>query len=388
MRILHVIETLGRGGAEQLLVTLLPALQRRGHLCELAVLWSPYDLAPELEEAGVPVHRLGIRHRWQLAQGILKLLPLFDKGFDIVHSHLSFAGLHCSLASYLKSPPLRVATFHNCDWDSYPARSLAHRLRKVSEGYLLRSRADLLLAISPAVAESYRRHLGVGEVTVIPNAVDARALGQVDTAREALRQRFGVPDSSFLITVPGRLVHEKGHRYLLQALVLLKGRPFAPVVLVVGDGPLRERIVAEGGALGVSAQLALHPALPHGELMQLMKSSDLVVVPSTHEGFGMVALEAMALGTAVVATAVGGLAGLIEDGVSGVLVPAADPEALAEAVWELARDQEKRNSLAEQGRLRALTRFDIETVVVALEQAYLGKLQQPEPRPRSAGWYQ
>lgn len=130
MRILHVIDTLGRGGAERLLVILLPELVRRGHDVAVAVRGAPYDLQPELEVAGVPVIRLPKRHRWNLIAGardIARAMP----GADILHAHLYFPAVTTALARLLGLTRARTCvTLHNLAYAGANRDGVTLRFRK------------------------------------------------------------------------------------------------------------------------------------------------------------------------------------------------------------------------------------------------------------------
>src|SRR6476646_7987352 len=113
-KLLHVIETLGRGGAETELVYLLPALEAGGFHCEVAALLPPFDLATELEEKGVHVHRLDIGWQWNIPDGVAAVASIAHRGgYDIVHAHSFLAGICVGLTKPLFPRVKRVVTFHN-----------------------------------------------------------------------------------------------------------------------------------------------------------------------------------------------------------------------------------------------------------------------------------
>ncbi len=135
MKILTVIESLGRGGAEQALVNLLPVLKARCHQCDVVALWPPYDVAPVLERYGIALHRLNIEGRWNLPQAVPRLARTVRQVKpDVVHAHLFFASLYSALTRPLAPGPVRVVTFHNLAYDSYPADTVWKRARKRLDG--------------------------------------------------------------------------------------------------------------------------------------------------------------------------------------------------------------------------------------------------------------
>lgn len=382
MKILQIIESLGRAGAEQALVNILPTLQGRGHQCEVAVLWPPYHLAENLQSAGIVVHRLDLNYRWNLAKGITKLTSLCRQcQYDAIHAHLFFAALYAATSRPLAPVPRRIVSFHNLGYDSYPATTLWKKVRKALDGWLMRHWLDGWTAVSQGSAQHYQMHLGLSDIVVIPNAfpVDILAPNGV-VNRDAVLSKYGVSSQDFAIVVPGRLVPEKGHRYLLQALKLLGEKGVSPKVLIFGNGPLAQPIAEYIARQGLQGQVIIQPAVPHQELLAIIQATDMLAIASTHEGFGLVAAEAMALKRPVLATRVGGLTELVEEGLSGLLVPPADPVALAEGMVKLIRDPDLRERLGKGGRERIETHFSADAIATQWEKYYQNLIKLYEPQ--------
>src|SRR5262249_3589936 len=153
--------------------------------------------------------------------------------------HLFFAALYTAMSKILVSRPRRVVTFHNLAYDSYPADSAWKKIRKAMDARFMHHGINGYSAVSRAVADHYAKHLGVQRVEVIPNALPLdRFKPQPGLDRKRVRGHFGVSPKEFLLVMPGRLVPEKGHRFFLQALVLLRERRLCPRVIILGDGPL------------------------------------------------------------------------------------------------------------------------------------------------------
>lgn len=374
MKILQVIESLGRGGAEQALVNLLPALQRRGHQCEVAALMPPYSLAETLEKAGIAVHRLKLNHRWNLLRGINSVTSLCHRGqYDAVQAHLFFAALYVAMSKPLAPAPKRIVSFHNLDYDLYPANTPWKKVRKAIHCWLMGNYIDGWIAVGRGTSEHYKAHLGLSDIVTIPNAFPLDTLcPSIDLDRDTVLSKYGVSPNSFAIVMPGRLVPQKGHRYLFQALALLREKSLRPQVLIFGDGPLRQKIVEDVANKDLQQQVIIHPAITHGELLPIVQAADLLVMASTHEGFGLVAAEAMALERPVLATRISGVVDLIEEGVSGLLVPPKDPAALAEGIAQLIGDPLLRKRLGEAGRQRIESHFHADVIAAKCEEYYSG----------------
>jgi glycogen(starch) synthase len=155
-----------------------------------------------------------------------------------------------------------------------------------------------------------------------------------------------------LITYAGRLVYEKGVQHLLAAVPQLRDRHPGLRVVIAGDGPYRADLEAQAGA-----QVTFAGFLGGHDLTALMGASDCYVVPSIYEPFGMVALEAAAAGTPVAVADTGGLAEIVEHGVTGVKFPSQDPSALAASVSAVLGDREYARVLARRARRRVREEF-------------------------------
>lgn len=262
----------------------------------------------------------GIVQNLKARPWLVLALPLFLGGLaaaahragrdaDVVHAHW----LPSALAARAARKPIVVQV-----WGTDVA--LARRARRLARP-LLRS---AVVAASPSLAQA-ARELGAREVTVIPNGVQLPA-------------EPAEPDEPAHVLYAGRLSEEKG---ILDFVRATEGLPR----VIVGDGPLRDRVP---GATGFVA-----PA----ELGGYYERAAIVCVPSHREGYGMVAREAMAYGRPVVAADVGGLADAVEDGVTGLLVPPADAEALRAAIEKLLADPALRAELGANARRRADERY-------------------------------
>lgn len=217
---------------------------------------------------------------------------------------------------------------------------LARRMPLLARPVLQRAR--LVIAGSSALADA-ARSLGARDIRIVPGLV-------------FLPGDPGAPDDPPHVLYAGRLSAEKGVLELVEAA---RGLP----LVVAGDGPLRDRVP---GALGF---------VPHDELRELYRRAAIVACPSRREGFGIAAVEAMAWGRPVVASAVGGLLDTVVDGETGFLVPPRDPGALRVALERLLSDSTLRARLGEAGRRRASERFSPEAVTALTLAAYRDALR-------------
>jgi glycosyltransferase involved in cell wall biosynthesis len=238
------------------------------------------------------------------------------------------------------------------------------------EGWYVRGSRALVVCHSEAVADA------VGQRWRVPaDRVRTFALS-VDTARfrprtpeeiRTARQRHEVPEDAFAVGVTGRLVASKRVVEAARAVGTLAGTGSAVLVLV-GDGPERERALAaahEAGLAGVATGV-----LAPEEMAEVVAALDVVVSASEYEGFGLTMAEAMACGVPVVATAVGGVADVVDNGVTGLLVALGDDASLAGAIGRLRDDGARRLEMGRAGAVRARSHFGPDRLANAFTECY------------------
>jgi len=185
----------------------------------------------------------------------------------------------------------------------------------------------------------------------------------------------------------GRLIEKKGHTYTLQALALLKrSRPELAFTLdIVGEGPDEAALKAETARLGLEAVVRFHGGLPHQRTLELLRNAAIFVLPSVTaadgdmEGIPVSIMEAMALGLPVVSTFHSGIPELVEDGVSGRLVPERDPEALAAAIASVVATPGQWVAFARAGRRKIEQAFNRRVLNAQLKDLYLSVRSEREP---------
>jgi len=242
------------------------------------------------------------------------------------------------------------------------SRRRARRLLRV-----LSALADVVTAVAEPVAEFLRDQVGIpaGKIRTIPNGVD---IARFQSARPIKRSDWGWRDEDVVIGCVARLEPEKGHAVLLDAFRRLHERNPRARLLLIGEGGERERLTATAEALGLNGSVRFLGV--RGDIPELFASCDVVTLASSREGLPMVLLEAMAAGKAVVATGVGGVPEVIQDGRTGLLVRPGDAEAMAEALEGLIADREKRQSLAAKALEVVQSRYSFERTLKEYETVY------------------
>ncbi len=225
---------------------------------------------------------------------------------------------------------------------------------------------------------SHLLDLPADNITVIPNGVDAPIWQAPPPAVAHARARYA--GDGPMLGFAGRLVYEKGVQHVIHALPELRHRYPGLRLVIAGDGPYKPELQAE------VARLRLEPTVHFAgfvgsDLPATFAASDTVVVPSIYEPFGMVALEAAAAGAPLAVAATGGLAEIVEPGVTGVTFPAQDPEALAHAVAGLLGDDQAARHMARRARTMVRTRYDWPGIATRTAATYRATIaDQPENR--------
>lgn len=355
-RILVLIKGLGIGGAEKLVSEGARFWDRDGFDYEVAYVlpWKD-NLVPDLERLDVPVHLIG-SGRGLTPATLLRLRRLIrERGIDLVHAHLPTMGIIARLVS----PVPVVYTEHNMA-ESY--RRITRTANRLTYGM-----NDAAMAVSGAVAGSVATWPG-RSVKVIPNGVSVTV---DEDGPSRARRDLGLGDEAPLVAHVGNIRPGKGHDILVKAAVIVHQQmPEATIASIGGPkypGDL-ERVQDLAAQAGVSDTLRFLGRRP--DALDFVAAADVFVNPSSVEGLPVAILEAMALGKPVVATAAGGVPGLVKDEETGILVEPEDPDALAAGVIRLLRDRELAARLAEAGRELVEADYGLEPMVRTTEDVY------------------
>jgi starch synthase len=303
-------------------------------------------------------------------------------GTDVVHSHTWYANLAGHLASLLYGVP-HVVTMHSLE----PLRPW--KAEQLGGGYALSSWAERVAATSAAavvaVSEGMRADILAAYPEISPERTRVIYNG-IDTSEYAPDGDTGVlsvhgidPGRPYVVFV-GRITRQKGVPVLLRAAAMLD--PAAQLVLCAGaaDTPeLRDEVTSLVSGLQASRTgvFWIPQMLPKRDIIRLLSHATAFACPSVYEPLGIVNLEAMACGTAVVASRVGGIPEVVSDGVTGLLVPPDDPAALGEALNALLRDPARALMMGAAGRARAVGEFSWDTVAAQIAALYAELANKP-----------
>jgi glycosyltransferase involved in cell wall biosynthesis len=368
VKILHVIDSLKFGGAETLLLSIVRAHQRQGHALSVAY-FTPGPLADDLQGLGAPLYRVsrrGIKDPLALPR-LTRLIRQIKP--DVVHTHLFKSDLTGQLAAALNRTPARVSTLHNINpWRQKRLYSAVMR-RVVSP-------CHRMIAVSEEVRDytlKWSRY-PPEKMVVIENGVDLDRFDPASVTALDKTALWGIPLDAPTIGAIGRLQPIKGHTFLLQAAArVVQEAPQARFVLI-GDGPLRAELEAERDRLGLQQHIVFAGLVR--DIPGVLKALDIVALSSLWEGLPVALLEAMAMRKPVVATSVGGVPGVLTDGVNGLLVPAQNRDALAESMLRLLRDAPLATRLGEAARAAVEQRYSAEIMHRRILEVYESVLAQ------------
>ncbi|MCX7868384.1 MAG: glycosyltransferase [Terrimicrobiaceae bacterium] len=358
IRALHVIDHLGLGGAQAVLLGLARAMRAAGVECEVAAIHHGGLFAAKLEEAGIAAHVLS-SSKWNpvFLPRFLKVAARFQP--DILHFHLQASNWLLKPLAALACPARRVAHDHaSADarfrgLATLPLDALAHVF------------SDRVVAVSPGVAEFLAACEGVprAKLAVVPNGVDVRHFTPAhEESRLRAREALGLPQRAFVAGALGRLAPEKNFGLLVRLAALCPEAHF----ILGGEGPCRREIEAALAAASPSARLRLAGCIE--DRRQFYHALDVFLVPSIFEGLPMVLLEAMACALPVVSSPLPDIQKAL--GEAGLFAEPLSSWAWAAALENLMTDSGLRSHLGAAARARCAAHYDLEACARKLVQNY------------------
>lgn len=360
LSIVHVLSSFGMGGQERVALDLATGMTAGGHRV-LTVSLAPLPngpLAAEFAGKGLEIDTVPKRSGRDLKL-MIELGRLFRaRGADVVHTHNPQPLLFSALAARASGAAL-VHTKHGVNPDT--PRRLAMRR---AAGRLVG--AFVCVSEPTAAVARERRECRPDRLHVVANGIDLDRFGPDAEARRAIRAELGIPDHAFAVGTVGRLFSEKGHAYLIRSLAPVLGDRFH--LVITGEGPERDNLVAQAGAL--ARKDCVHLTGNRRDVPRLLAALDAFALTSVSEGLPLVIPEAMAAGLPIVATAVGGVPQVVEEGKNGFLVEYGDEQALRARLCELDADRELTRKCGDSGRERALGRYSSRRMVAEYVELY------------------
>ena len=366
-RVLHLVETLQIGGTETQAVQTAVHQRSMGQEIVVGCLRAEGALLKELQRAGIPVIEfrkqkklLSIRCLWQL----LRLAAFLRREqFQVLHCHDLMSNLLGVPAARLARTTVIISSrrYFDLEWWSGSWRNwIVGWIYRLSTHVIVNSKSirDLII---------HRDHVRHEKIRVVYNGIDTNRFGELVSHQEATLS--AIRKHSLLVAVVANMYSTvKGHGTLIAAAKqVCKIFPQVRFVLI-GDGVERPKLEEQVKIAALQEYFLFLGSRKN--VPELLASCNLFVLPSESEGLPNVVLEAMAAGLPVIATAVGGVPELIQDGVNGLLVPPREPKALSEAISRLLSDEGLRRRLGRAGRERAVREFSFYRLINVLTKLY------------------
>lgn len=305
----------------------------------------------------------------QDARATLALWRVFHRERpDIVHTHTSKAGVLGRVAAWFAGVPVVIHTPHGHIFYGYYGPAISWVIRLFER--LLALLTDRIVTLTDRGAQEHVRYkiAGPEKFMTIPSGITLSVFRSVRIDPAVKRKELGLPTDGPVIGTVGRLVPIKGHEWLLKAAPLVLAEfPHATFVFL-GEGPLLGQLQQVAAGLGISGHVMFLGA--RQDVPECLAAFDLFAFPSLNEGMGRALIEAMAVGLPAVAARVGGIPDVVADGETGLLVPARDAAALADALLKLLRDPARRQAYGQAARRSMDERFDVKAMVRAIDRLY------------------
>lgn len=373
MKILHIISSSGLAGGERYLFDLVRFSAK--DLTHKIVLPHEGPFEERLNQFHIDYFVINLSSRFS-PQAIYQLFRLIKaERIDLVHTHGFRADFYGRVACILAGTR-HVSTIHVSLFDYLDTPTLIRWIYILIDKALSFKTAKFL-CVSAAMCDDIRK-LGVNasKIELIHNGVDAAQFYPRSSAGKI--QDLGISTDGPIIGTVGRMVSEKGHVHLIQALHRLKLEWPTIRCLFVGDGPLLSQLKQMAADLGIAKNCIFCGI--RSDIEFIYSVFDVFVLPSLREPFGLTLLEAMVSGVPVIATDAGGPLDFIKSGVNGVLVRPEDDDALARQISYLLKNRPQAHALAKKGRQTALDHFAIEKTVKKIENVYFSTLDKAARR--------
>ena len=276
-----------------------------------------------------------------------------DLKLDILHSHQPYSlGSEAMKFSKKFSIPL-VFTYH-IKYEEYshyvpliPGAISKRYIRKITVGYS--NKCDNVIAPSTAIKKLLRDHKITAPISIIPSGINIDNFANATGQRNSIREKYNIKSDDIMLITASRIVEEKNINFLIQSFSLMKKKFENIKFMIVGDGAVKEELEEMTKKLGFERDIIFTGLVDRTEIVSLYQASDIFVFASHTETQGLVAVEAMAAGSPVVAIKASGIEDIVQDGEDGFLTNDSKEE-FAEKVLKIATDEELRKKMAEKAK--------------------------------------
>ena len=363
-KIVHIAKVTGVHGMEKHLLTLLPRLNSQPYAIAFLILIDPQhpeaDYLELLKQQGITTHPVTIHHDIDPSCFLAVFKYLKQTKPILVHTHLMHGDLYGITAARCAGIKAIISSKHNDD---------AFRLRQPLKiiNYVLNRNTSKIITISDWIAQFTQNAEGAArdKIRTIYYGIEP---AQTGSDRNTLRASLNMTSEDIVVGIIARLVEQKGHRYLIDAFAKAVMENHRLRLLIVGSGALEEELKKQVQREHLQEKVIFTGY--RSDTVDLLNALDIFAHPSLWEGFGLSVLEAMNMGKPVVATKVSALPELIEDTVTGFLVPPRDVNALSDALLKLAGSPSLRQQMGVTGQQRCKSFFAVDRMIQETRSLY------------------
>ena len=384
-KIIHIITRLDKGGSAETTLQTVSLLNQKKYELFLAhglsLESNMSNMEKELVERDLSlaeaknvkvftipslVRRLSFKNDLLAFISIYRLIKRIKP--HIVHTHTSKAGWLGRLAAFLARVPIIIHTPHGHVFHSYYG-PLMTKIFVIAER-ILSFMTDKITALTDRERDEHLEQgiASVEKYVIIHSGIMLQQIMNMNFVVETGKKKIGIPQNSNVIGVVGRLVPIKGHKYLVSAAKRIIREFDSTFFVFVGDGYLESKLERQSESLGVRKNIIFTGW--RKDVIEILNLFDILVLPSLNEGMGKVLIEGMALGKPIVASSVGGIIDLVENGVNGILVPPKDSDALEEAILKLIKNKNLAQKLGKNGKTKVYPEYDTFVMVRQIEDLY------------------
>lgn len=367
--IVFLIDGLGWGGAERLMIPILANMDRRLFSVRVGVFQvrNGNPIADDLRALGIPVDLIPVPYMRDLTAVSRITAYLKDVNADLIHAQLELGDILGGLAALRMRLPI-VSTLHTMPSQDM---SLKSRMHQEVEYFCLRHFFNMVISVSD---EARQFHKEIGKLPdrktcTIYNGIDLSHFPvSPQSNREAVLREFNIPAASTVLITVAVLRELKGIQYMIRALPEILSVHPDLYYLIAGSGDFQSALMDEAARVGVSERVVFAGA--RKDVPALMSASDIFILPTLTEALPTVLAEAMAASLPILASRVGGVPEMVEDGINGKMVAPADPQQLANACTDMLRDPDALVKMGLAGRQIVEEKFNVRVQVDKLQALY------------------
>lgn len=361
------------GGGKKVFYSLISGLNR--NVFEPVVACSPHGLyADLLSKADIPVRPFTVNSQYNLWKVFQLARLMREEAVQVMHSQGGGrSNFFALLSATLAKVPIKIVSVATLV-ERWADVSASRRAGYIAVDRVLERFVDQFVCVSEEVRQAIINTHKVmpSKAVTIHNGIATESL-RCQKSHEEIYEKLNIPRNKTIISLIGRLVWVKGVNFLLQAAANLSKKYTDIHFLIVGDGPLKNTLEQQANNLGINDKCSFIGF--QEDIPAILKITDILVLSSHIEGLPMVILEAMASGIPVVASAVGGIPEVVEDGKTGFLVQPGNPYSLSEKLAELIIDKNLRERMGESGKLKVEKSFSESVMIQETEHVYLNMIK-------------